>query len=277
MRVTRHRDAEAFLAAAGGFLSEAEPENNLLLGIVGTLQRPPAQPALLLTVGDTQGPHLAAVITPPHKLVLSAGDAAAIPFLIQQLATKGVDLPGVTGLTDLAQTFAIAWASATGAEAEPQLDMTLLTLRPVDHAPKPGGNIRPATAGDLSWLEAWIRDESAEIFEDPADRKRSETATRAMLGQGRLLLLLEDDRPVSLAGFTEVGRGGVRIGPVYTPRDLRRRGHASALVSALAQRFFDADKTWCALFADVRNPESNRIYRRLGFSPHCSFRDFSFG
>ena len=276
MRVTRYRDARAFLAAAGGFLGEAEPENNLLLGIVGTLQRPPAQPALLLTIGDHERPHLAAVTTPLEKLILSAGNPLAIPFLVQQLATKGVALPGATGLTDLAGSFARAWASATGAQVEPQLEMTLLTLRAVDYSASPHGEVRPATAGDLSWLEDWIRAESAEIFEDPADRKRSETRTRAMLGQGRIMLLIEDERPVSLAGFTEVGRGGVRIGPVFTPRDLRRRGHASALVAALAQRFFDADKTWCALFADVKNPESNRIYRRLGFRSYCSYRDFSF-
>jgi hypothetical protein len=36
-------------------------------------------------------------------------------------------------------------------------------------------------------------------------------------------------------------------------------------------------REFCSLFADLANPESNSIYRRIGYRPVCDFREYSFG
>ena len=58
---------------------------------------------------------------------------------------------------------------------------------------------------------------------------------------------------------------GIRIGPVYTPPALRRRGYASNLVAAVTQHQFDEGRTFCFLFTDRANPTSNKIYQSLGY------------
>jgi predicted GNAT family acetyltransferase len=61
--------------------------------------------------------------------------------------------------------------------------------------------------------------------------------------------------------------GTSRIGPVYTPPEHRGHGYAAAVTSAavgLANRWGARD---VVLFADVANPVSNGVYRRIGFVP----------
>lgn len=62
---------------------------------------------------------------------------------------------------------------------------------------------------------------------------------------------------------------GVRVGLVYTPAELRRRGYATSCVSRLTQLLLDSGKKYCCLYADLANPASNRIYEKVGYRPVC--------
>jgi predicted GNAT family acetyltransferase len=55
-----------------------------------------------------------------------------------------------------------------------------------------------------------------------------------------------------------------RIGPVYTPPELRGRGYAAAVTSAATQVVLDAGAD-AVLYTDLTNPTSNRLYARLGY------------
>jgi predicted GNAT family acetyltransferase len=68
----------------------------------------------------------------------------------------------------------------------------------------------------------------------------------------------------------------VRIGPVYTPRSHRGRGFASAAVAELSRRLLADGRSWCLLFADVENPTSMALYRRIGFADVCLYREYRF-
>jgi predicted GNAT family acetyltransferase len=35
-------------------------------------------------------------------------------------------------------------------------------------------------------------------------------------------------------------------------------------------------RSWCLLFADVENPTSTGLYRRLGFEDVCLYREYRF-
>lgn len=69
----------------------------------------------------------------------------------------------------------------------------------------------------------------------------------------------EDGEPVSLIGYTGPTPNGIRIGPVYTPPEHRRRGYASAGVAEVSQIMLDSGRRYCFLFTDLANPTSNHI------------------
>jgi predicted GNAT family acetyltransferase len=59
--------------------------------------------------------------------------------------------------------------------------------------------------------------------------------------------------------------GVSRIGPVFTPTDLRGNGYGSAVTAAAVQLAHRSGTADVVLFADLANPVSNAIYRRIGF------------
>ena len=56
-----------------------------------------------------------------------------------------------------------------------------------------------------------------------------------------------------------------RLGPVFTPVEYRRRGYASTAVAAVSRRVLAAGADRCALFTDLGNPTSNKIYADVGY------------
>jgi predicted GNAT family acetyltransferase len=53
---------------------------------------------------------------------------------------------------------------------------------------------------------------------------------------------------------------------VYTPKEHRGRGYASAAVAAVSRMLRDQGAR-VTLFTDQANPVSNAIYQRLGYRP----------
>jgi uncharacterized protein len=102
-------------------------------------------------------------------------------------------------------------------------------------------------------------------------------ADRWLARRGRSLHLWEDGDVVSLAGTGGRTPNGIRIGPVYTPPDARRRGYASALVAAVSQAELDAGRRFCFLFTDLHNPTSNHIYQAIGYTPVRDVEAYAFG
>ncbi|HET8930071.1 MAG TPA: GNAT family N-acetyltransferase [Acidimicrobiales bacterium] len=74
---------------------------------------------------------------------------------------------------------------------------------------------------------------------------------------------------IVLPGVTgERGAAGVaRIGPVYTPPDLRGHGYAAGATAAAAAGALAAGAAQVMLYTDPSNPTSNALYARLGFAP----------
>ena len=111
-------------------------------------------------------------------------------------------------------------------------------------------------------------------FEQDARRDRDRRGANGRSLEHRLaapgngIALWEDGgEPVSLAGFGSPTPNGIRIGPVYTPPQLRGRGYASALTAHVSQAQLDAGRAFCFLYTDLANPTSNKIYVDIGYFP----------
>jgi hypothetical protein len=81
---------------------------------------------------------------------------------------------------------------------------------------------------------------------------------------------------VSLAGWGGRTPNGVRIGPVYTPPEHRRRGYGSAVTAAVTAEQLAAGRTFCFLYTDLANPTSNKIYTEIGYELVCDAIDYAF-
>lgn len=79
-----------------------------------------------------------------------------------------------------------------------------------------------------------------------------------------------------MAGMTPMTAGQIRVTPVYTPAPLRGRGYAGAVTAEVSRAALAAGATEVLLFADLANPTSNALYRRIGYVPVTDFAVYDF-
>ena len=275
-------DLETFLTAAGGFL-RARPAANTIMLTAAELLRAKGAAAygdvtpLFGWRADPGGAVTAAFLhTPPYPVVLTDMADAAAAELAADLAGRGHQPTGVNATRAPGAAFAAAWRERTGQPTRTGMRMRLYalgTLLPPD--PPPPGTARTAGAADRDLLVAWL-----DAFQDeaqPAGPNESERVVNDRIGWGGLVLWEHEGRPVSLAGRNRAAAGQARLGPVYTPPDLRGRGFGGAATTAVTQAALDGGADGVVLFTDLANPTSNTLYQRLGYRPLSDWTVIRFG
>ena len=268
---TRRFDSvAAFLDVCGSFLEAREPEHQLTLGILGdALARRdfPEDGALVAALGG--GRVVATAIwTPPWNVILSeVDDEQAIHAIADALA--GDDLGGVNGPPEHVETFARAWTDRTGWTYRRGMLQRSYALESVTAPKGLPGLLRRARVADRDQMVAWMLAFEAEAMGSEAGHRDMRTLVDDMLSKSARTGYFWEahGKPVSMCQATGATPHGIRIGAVYTPPELRRRGYASALVAAVSQAELDLGRRWCFLFTDLANPTSNRIYQAIGYRP----------
>ena len=274
--VRRVEDPAAFLAAASALLLADEARHNLILGLAGTLRDHPSHYLEygLWLAEDGSEVVGAALRTPPHNLVVARPrDDSALEALAAQIDD---DPPGIVAAQPEAATFAAAWAVRTGAAARMNRAQGVFAVDRVERPAATSGRFRDAGAADRPLLLHWWRAFAEEALgESTDDDSVAHAVDRRLEAAEAGVSLWENNRPVSVASFGNPTPNGIRIGPVYTPPEHRRRGYASALVAELSERLL-VKRRFCFLFTDLANPTANRIYERIGYRRVCEAAEIVF-
>jgi predicted GNAT family acetyltransferase len=261
-------DLDAFTAAAGDFLRSRPVQHTVQLSVAETLRvngasvygdDAPAFGWLRLASGEIAA---AMLQTPPYPVLLSRLPEGSVQPLARALAARGRQLPGVTAAEDDATAFAAAWTGLVGGSAREHERTRLFRLARLEPpVPAPAGAARVAASGDRDLLESWLAafTEEAGVISARAD------VVGDRLSYGGLTLWEDDGAAVSMAGVNRLVAGTARVGPVYTPPELRRRGYAGGVTAAVSQAALDAGASNVVLFTNLANPTSNALYQRLGY------------
>jgi uncharacterized protein len=268
MQVTRHPSAESFLSAARPLLMMAEAENNVILGVAEGLARNPAAAsnAYLATVGDGPVVLACAVYLSPFKLLLTRANRDPISELARDVFAVVPELEGVTGPARSAGDFAAVWSKLRGVEPRVGMRMRIHETRSVSDSlpPPPPGAMRPANHGDHQLLAAWTDRFVAEA--KIPEKIDSGAIVEASIKRGRLYVW-DDGGPKSMAAWAGKTPNGVRINFVYTPRELRGKGYATACVSGLTRQQLEQGSAFCWLYTDLSAAASPNIFKQIGYCP----------
>ncbi|WP_327133936.1 GNAT family N-acetyltransferase [Streptomyces sp. NBC_01343] len=269
MTWTFTHDLAAYRAAAGPAVAAEPVANTILLTVLAALERHgtdaygSAEPFFGWWTGADGGVAGALLCTPPRPLLIGALPEQAARELGAALATEPL-LAGVDVLNARrrdAQALAAAWGRQSEVTEENRL-YRLAGLRAPD--PAPAGRARTATAADLRLLLDWAGAFKRETGERGGP---SEAFLRDRLSYGGMLLWEHAGTPVSMAGFFRPIGSVSRVGPVYTPPELRGRGYAAGVTHAVSEAAYAAGASEVLLFTDLANPTSNGVYQRLGYVP----------
>jgi GNAT superfamily N-acetyltransferase len=285
MEILGFDDAGAFLERAMPLLApdaDAEARNNLILGIAGSVVNHPdlfSSYRAWLAVDDGR-PLAAASRTPPFNAVLADPlTAEALEAVIDAIAEDDRETPGLVGNVPHVHGAAERWTERTGASAEVEQRQGVYALLAVEPVPATPGRAREATRADRDLLVGWLNAFADEATGGPPD----EPGLLERMLDGRLdgddagYRLWEDDGvPVSLCGYASPTPGGIRIGPVYTPPEHRRRGYATIVVADLSRWLLGRGFRACYLYTDLANPTSNSIYGKIGYRRVCDSAEIRF-
>ena len=137
------------------------------------------------------------------------------------------------------------------------------------------GNMRPAAAGDAATVARLVRTiaEDGDGVQLPPEVCRQ--AAEEMIASGRLSVWEIDECVTSMALIAQECRGVARLNSVVTLPEQRGRGHAAGLVGTLSRQLLARGVT-PMLYADCRNPSSNRLYQKLGYEAVGEITEFCF-
>jgi GNAT superfamily N-acetyltransferase len=276
MQLEEHADPSAFLDAAAPVLDADEARHNLIYGICSTLiDVPDAYPDSHLwtvTDGDAVG---AGVLTPPFNVVVAKPvDDHALRFFAEELRARSLEIPGVTGAIPEVEIFAEAWSPSPRLCMRQGIYAAHAVATPVGVSGEP----RPAGDDDRDLLVEWLRAFQEEALHEDAPHLDLEQVVerrlrRAEAGFG---LWIDGPEPVSVCGYGGRTPHGNRIGPVYTPPDLRGRGYGSAVTARVTKEQLDGGRDYCFLYTDLSNPTSNKIYLNIGYEFVCDSAEYAF-
>lgn len=236
-----------------------------------------------------QAPHWYAVARDAQGLVsgiaMRTATAAPYPLFLLQMAAddvvrlahacfeRGEIAPG-NGALPAARLFCDELVRLAGGRVEVRehtrlFELGELTLPEV----APAGALRPATRADAELCRDWFgrfHVEAAEQAGHPGTHTTADSFTleeiERRIDGGQVWLWVVDGAVVHLTAANPPAFGVSRIGPVFTPKEHRGRGYASAAVAEVSRRILDDGARAC-LFTDQANPTSNRIYEALGYRP----------
>ena len=283
IELRRCASPDDLLALAGDFLAAREAEHNLIFGILGSIRRDPdtyGEGEPYLAVIEKRGATVGVVVrTPPFGPVLSQlEELGVVDVIADDLARVTDDLAGVLGPREAAARFADRWSALTGAVARRIIEERIYSSESATRPTRVEGASRTFAPSDrelvLSWLDAF----AGEALPDEAPRHDSAGWLERRLAdpEGDVLLWESRGAAVSLAASGQATPNGLRVGPVYTPPEHRRRGYGAAVTAAVTARALARGRRFCFLFTDLANPTSNAIYQRIGYRPVCDVDQWSF-
>lgn len=258
-----------FKRASLGFM-KADPLSTNVIGVhlqgVISGARPHHKDDIFFVLTERGNVRGVAMHTPPYNLFVSRMLPHAAAMLASYLHNMGHALPGVSGETCAATSFAESWAALTNSDVILGISMRLYRLEHLRSPSGTAGSAITASPENSELLGKWLLDFSAEATPDkPTDE--IEAVVRRRISAQELMIWTVDGIAVSLAGRSAIVDGVARIGPVFTPLEYRRHGYGAAVTAAAAQSSLEGGAEIVVLYTDLNYPTSNAIYQSIGFIP----------
>jgi predicted GNAT family acetyltransferase len=201
-----------------------------------------------------------AIYVDSKALFLAVMPPEAASALALHLRANGVGLTGVIGRRDLLQPFTDSFAQ----HYSTHVDLMLYQLMTTPDYGRATGQARAATMRDLDLLVQWHREFELEVGMITVPTPLEERVALRIKNH-QLVLWIDAGTAASAAGANPLPAASARIGPVYTPPELRGRGYAQAVTAAASEHVQRDGPRTVFLFTDAIYPASNKAYQRIGF------------
>lgn len=257
---SQYMKLQSFLDQYLSELEKDEAKYNLMLGLLAGAQKS-GKELLLWPLGNGTA---CALQLPPHNIVLGELNHEQARALAAQI--HPLDFLGVVGSPE---SCTLVSEALNGYGVSLALDMPQMIYRLAEKPlyPTKIGNGRNARPEDLKLFIQWFRLFCEEAL--PAETPMLEERMKETFESRPVFFWVVEGEPVSMAARSRETKYGSNISLVYTPKDKRGQGFAGAVTAYACESSFSEGKKHCFLYTDLRNPFSNRAYKKIGFKAWC--------
>ncbi|MNJ58324.1 FR47-like protein [compost metagenome] len=186
-----------------------------------------------------------------------------------------LDLPGVSGEPETAEYFAKMYSEAKLIHYEPYMVLESYYCPEVKKPIGVTGGMHRAEQQDVDIVAEFLAGFTEWAYGAAMTKESEIPAAEGMIGTGNLYLWCVDDQPVSMANIAHRSPRHARINTVYTPIEHRKKGYASAIVAEMCALLL-SENLVPMLNADLKSPDSNKVYRKVGFIEAGKIAEFKF-
>jgi GNAT superfamily N-acetyltransferase len=285
MEVRFFDDPTSFLGIAGDVLERQPVLSTVVAGVAARIREqrdagiawPEGVPCWFAVVLDGDELVGTAMRTAPfgeYPAYLMPMPDEAVHLLSATLLERDEPVLGANGALPAVRIFCEDMAAATGKTARVGQHTRLFELGELVEPRAVAGRLRPATSAEqglvASWYLAFMADADEQAGREPGESPHESPSDEELarrIGSGRVFVWVDaHEAPVNVTAATAPAFGVSRIGPVFTPKEQRGRGYASACVYAVSRLLRESGERPC-LFTDQANPTSNKIYAAIGYVP----------
>lgn len=197
--------------------------------------------------------------------------------LVQSLTEmlEGHELTGITGEPETAKLFAEAVCKSAGKLYHTHMLMEAYHCPQVLKPDGISGRLVQAEERYIPLIAEYLARFVGDAFGTVTPAESHLPYARSLVQSGSLHLWIVGDIPVSMANLAHQTARHGRINEVFTPREYRKHGYASACVAALCTGMLERGIT-PVLYADAINPDSNKVYQSIGFVHAGTVADLRF-
>lgn len=197
--------------------------------------------------------------------------------LVQELLEflKGTELPGISGDQVTVEHFANVYSASNGLQCIPYMMMQSYVCSEVRKPDHVEGTLHLATRQHVETVAEFLAGFSEAAYGVKVEPSSQISAAESVIETGNLYLWLVDGHPVSMANVAHRSPRHARINAVYTPSAFRKKGYASAVVAELCSILI-SEGLAPMLYADLKNPDANKVYQNIGFVECGQVADIKF-
>ncbi|OWA36000.1 hypothetical protein B9G55_09015 [Saccharibacillus sp. O16] len=184
--------------------------------------------------------------------------------LAEELDDRAIRLSGVSSDPEDARVFAALYAGRHGLEVEEHMELVAYDCPSVQSPVGVPGRLRQTYAADEPTLAAFLSGFVWDAFGETRSAESFAEDAARMAVSGQVYIWEVEGTPSAMLQLASASKRHCRMNEVYTPPECRKRGYASALVAQLCLKLLGEDLT-PMLYADKKNPDSNGVYRKVGF------------
>ena len=262
-----------FLVRCEDFIKANPALNNEILANCAILSLPNQKLSPVTFISCFEGDHCVGAFLKLINLqlnIVANSSIQAISKVVDVLIEKEISIGRCFGACS--EEFVQCWQRKIGDNFNLHRTLIAYELSTISDYDDLAGEVRQATLNDLDIVVNWRKNFLLEVGER-YDEKQARVDVLRWITRKECFLLEDNGRPCSMINAFNVGYDLIRIGAVYTPKNLRGRGYSKSLVQQISA-FKVAQGERCILDADLNNPISNHIYQKLGYVRVGELRDY---